>query len=121
MVEKATACGLNVRNFNSIETRSFNPNPFAAIHDSQSFWYRIATKIFVYWPTAVLKLLWKDEAVLLDRVQANGNFIRQLDGPGQLAANIGQFPINRGNTIDVSEFARKKRAKDKDYDPPNLQ
>ena len=120
MVEKATAHGLSVRDFKSIKTRSFVPDPLQAIHDSQSSLYRFATKIFVYWPKAVLKLIWKDEAGLIDRVQENGDFIRQIDRSEKLAADIRQFPIKLDYTIDISEFARKK-LEEPDYVPPNLQ
>jgi uncharacterized protein (DUF2235 family) len=120
MVEKATAHGLSVNSFESVKTRSFAPNPLVHIHDSQSFLYRIATKIFVYWPKAALKLIWRDEATLFDRIQKNGDFIRQLDRSETLAAAIGQFPINIGYTIDLSDFARKKLTDDPDYAPVNL-
>lgn len=119
MVEKATAHGLSVKNFKSVKSRSFAPDPRPAIHVSQSLWYRISTKIFVYWPRTVLKLIWKDEAPLIDRVQENGDFIRQLDRSEKLAADIGQFPINMGYTIDLADCAREKLT-DPEYAPPNL-
>jgi len=74
----------------------------------------------VYWPKVALQLIWKDEAPLFDRVQKNGDFIRQLDKSEKLAADIGQFPINMGYKIDLSDCARKKCA-DPNYAPPNLQ
>lgn len=119
MAEKATAHGLCVKNFKSTKSRSFAPDSRAAIHVSQSFWYRTSTKIFVYWPKPVLKLIWKDEAPLIDRVQANGDFIRQLDESEKLAADMGQFPIDMGYTIDISDCAREKLT-DPEYAPPNL-
>jgi hypothetical protein len=85
-----------LKNLASVKTRSFAPDPRAAIHDSQSSWYRIPTKLFVYWPKVALQLIWKDEAPLFDRVQKNGDFIRQLDKSEKLAADIGAIPHQHG-------------------------
>jgi uncharacterized protein (DUF2235 family) len=121
MVKKAAAHGLSVRDFQSIKTRSFTPNPLVHIHDSQSFWYRIATKIFVFWPKAVLKLVWRNEAALINRVQKNGDFIRQIDRSEKRVAAVGLFPISEDVMVDISKSARTKLTDDPEYAPSNLQ
>lgn len=120
MVEQAVKHGLCVKDFSEISSRPFHPNPLSDIHDSQSLWYRLSTKAFVYWPKTLLKLTNKSDAPLIDRVQENGDFIRQLDRSDSLAADPDGFPINMGFQIDLSGSTRDKLQKDSDYDPMNI-
>jgi uncharacterized protein (DUF2235 family) len=120
MVEKASQHGLAVKDFRALPARPFHPNPLADAHESQTTWYRITTKAFVYWPRAALKRIWKNDAPLIDRVQENGDFIRQIDKSEALAADVGAFPISSGFTIDLSECARRRLKDDQGYWPPNL-
>lgn len=120
MVEKAQSHGLCVNDLSTIVAPPFEANALAPMHDSQTAWYRLTTKIFVYWPKALLKLINKSEASLIDRVQENGDFIRQLDESGQLAADEDAFPINAGFEIDLSVCARDRLKDDNGYRPMNL-
>jgi uncharacterized protein (DUF2235 family) len=120
MVDKAKTHGLCVREYADIKSRSFHPNPLAAPHESQTTWYRWTTKVYVYWPKALLKRIWKDEAQLIDRVQESGDFIRQIDNGLELAAKVSEFPIETGFKIDLSDCAREKLDQDGSYGPPNL-
>lgn len=119
MVERAEKHGLCVNRF-SAASRPFAPDPLAPPHDSQTKWYRLTTKIFVYWPKALLKLLNKSDAALLDRVQENGDFVRQLDRSPALAAVEAEFPLDAGFEIDLSGCARVKLEKDGAYTPLNI-
>ncbi len=121
MVQKAVKHGLCVSDFSAIPSRPFVPDPLAAIHDSQSGFYRLSTKVFVYWLKPLLKIVDRSEAPLIDRVQENGDFIRQIDRSAALAASPAEFPLDAGFEIDLSVFAREKLATDVDYAPLNLQ
>ncbi|KAF2991332.1 DUF2235 domain-containing protein [Methylocystis sp. MJC1] len=120
MVDKAKAHGLSVRDYSDVQSRAFHPDPLAALHNSQTIWYQWTTKIYVYWPKALLKIIRKNEAQLIDRVQANGDFIRQIDHSPALAASIDQFPMKNDFEIDLSDCTREKLAKDTNYWPLNL-
>ncbi|MGJ0509938.1 MAG: DUF2235 domain-containing protein [Methylocystis sp.] len=120
MVRKAVDHGLCVNPFSSVASRPFDPDPLAPMHDSQTPWYRITTKLFVYWPRPLLKLVNKSDAPLLDRVQENGDFIRQLDHSEALGADMSAFPIKDGFEIDLSACARERLAGDPAYKPMNI-
>ncbi len=120
MVDKAKAHGLDVRDYTDIKSRSFHPNPLAPPHDSQTQWYRWTTKLYVYLPRALLKRIRKDEAPLIDRVQENGDFVRQIDYSAALAAKVSEFPIETDFVVDLSACAREKLKKDGNYWPLNL-
>lgn len=120
MVEKAVRHGLGVNDFSAIKSRPFAPNPLAPMHDSQTAWYRFSTKAFVFLPKALLKIVDKSEASLIDRVQEDGDFIRQLDNSTELAADPASFPINAGFQIDLSDCAREKLGGDPGYAPLNI-
>ncbi|WP_363349762.1 DUF2235 domain-containing protein [Methylocystis echinoides] len=120
MVEKAVKHGLCVNDFSLIGSRPFDPNPLVPIHDSQNGFYRFSTKVFVYWLKPLLKILDKSEAPLIERVQENGDFLRQIDRSAALAADPAEFPLDVGFQIDLSSCARDKLAQDGDYAPLNL-
>jgi uncharacterized protein (DUF2235 family) len=118
MIEKAGKHGLCVET--ATPARAVEPDPLAPMHNSQSVWYQLTTRFFVYWPKPLLKLISKSDAPVLDRVQENGDFIRQLDRSDVLAADAESFPINAGFVIDLSGCARDKLSGDAGYRPMNI-
>ena len=100
--------------------RPSRPTPWRRCTTRKASGINWTTKIFVYWPKALLKLINKSEAPLIDRVQENGDFIRQLDRSEALAADEEAFPINAGFEIDLSNCARDRLKGDGGYRPMNI-
>ena len=88
MAEKAKHRGLNAV-LQSTAQRPFHPDPSAKPENSQTWYRRRATELFVSRQKRLVK--WfstPDDAELLDNVQTNGDFIRPIEKQGHVAFAI---------------------------------
>jgi len=121
MATRAVHHGLNV----DLEALS-NP-PYAAdvkveINNSQTFFYRTATFLFVKMPSSIsIKLIFpKEDRAFVKHIQGNGDYVRPISYPGNIGKAVADYPDLRSYQGDISDCAIEKLATDGNYTPGNV-
>lgn len=108
MVAKATARGLNV-DLHQIDFPRWQPDLSAEINNSQTFYYRLLTILFVKLPAPVFRLFDKSkDTALVDHITFTGDYIRPVEGQGNISDAVKGFPKIDAYEGEVSHCAIEK-------------
>ena len=121
MVDRAQNHGLNV-NINLISNPKYQPDARGQIENSQKFYYRLLTALFVKLPGLISnKLLYpKDIRCHVGHIQLNGDYVRPIGNLGNIKSAVSQYPSVIGYQGDISQRTIEKLATDQSYQPRNV-
>lgn len=115
MAQRANEQGLDI----ALDKTSFHPDLTVAPENSQTWFYRVLTIIFVKLPQAVRRNEADPEAPLVDHVDWRGDYLRPVDDAGEVGKAVAAFPDLAGYKGDLSPCAIEKLKIDPRYRPRN--
>jgi len=120
MIDRAGHHGLNF-DTSDISLPTYKMDCTVDLEDSQTWYYRLLTFLFVYLQRPWLRNKGDPkDRVLLDFVRPNGDFLRPVRNQGELLAALKAFPELAGYEGEIADYAIERMCKIKDYRPSNV-